>query len=131
MSTAVAAHIVDPITGRTERHDALLRMLFDLLASERTIKEAITRAHILPETAKELTDLIAKAIQEPHVPGNEQPEVDVAKILFSVFLPTRHMRQVVARHMAATKRCPRTKRARAVYELACLVEDVLGGERSH
>jgi len=120
--------IVSPMTNRTERHSALLVMLYDLLASERTIKAAILGGHIQLATAKELGILVAKAIQEPLIPGSEQTEKDVAKILLSVFLSTRLMRQVVAGHFVATKACGRVQRNKQVTELKMLCEDVIGGE---
>jgi hypothetical protein len=127
----VSSVIVNPITGRPERHSALLVMLYDLLASERTIKAAILGGHIQPETAKELTTLVAKAIQEPLVFGPEQSEKDVAKIMLSVFLSTRAMRQVVAGHFVVTKACGRVQRTKQVAELKMLCEDVVGGMRVH
>lgn len=120
--------ILNPLSNRTQRHDALLMMLYDLLASEPTIKAAIMNGHILPETAKELTTLVAKAIQEPLVPGSEQSEKDVAKILLSVFLSTRNMRALVARHFVVAKACGRVQRNKQVQELKMLCEDVVGGE---
>ena len=120
--------IVSPMTNRTERHSALLVMLYDLLASQKTITAAILGHHIKPETAKELTTLVAKAIQEPLLPGSEQTEKDVAKILLSVFLSTRAMRQVVAGHFVVTKACGRLQRTKQVAELKMLCEDVVGGE---
>ena len=123
--------IVSPMTNRTVRHSALLVMLYDLLASERTIKAAILGGHIQPATVKELTTLVAKAIQEPLLPGSEQTEKDVAKILLSVFLSTRAMRQVVAGHFVVTKACGRVQRTKQVAELKMLCEDVIGGEVRH
>ena len=123
--------IVNPITNRTERHSALLVMLYDLLASQKTITAAILGHRIKPETAKELTMLVAKAIQEPLLPGSEQSEKDVAKILLSVFLSTRAMRQVVAGHFVVAKACGRVQRTKQVSELKMLCEDVVGGMRVH
>jgi len=123
--------IVNPITNRTERHSALLVMLYDLLASQKTITAAILGHHIKPETAKELTMLVAKAIQEPLLPGSEQSEKDVAKSLLSVFLSTRAMRQVVAGHFVVAKACGRVQRTKQVAELKMLCEDVVSGEVRH
>ena len=120
--------IVSPMTNRTERHSALLVMLYDLLASQKTISAAILGHRIKPETVQALTTLVAKAIQEPLVFGPEQSEKDVAKILLSVFLSTRAMRQVVAGHFVVTKACGRVQRMKQVAELKMLCEDVVGGE---
>lgn len=120
--------IFNPVTNRTQRHDALLMMLYDLLASEKTIKAAILGGYIKPETAKELTTLVAKAIQEPRMSGAEQGEKDVAKIILSVFLASRQMRQIVARHFVVAKACGRLQRNKQVQELRMLCEDVIGGE---
>ena len=128
--------IVSPMTNRAERHSALLVMLYDLLASQKTISAAILGGHIKPETAKELTSLVAKAIQEPLNPevlgaSMGDSEKDVAKILLSVFLSTRAMRQVVAGHFVVTKACGRLQRNKQVAELKMLCEDVIGGEVRH
>ena len=123
--------IVSPMTNRTERHSALLVMLYDLLASQKTISAAILGHRIKPETVQALTTLVAKAIQEPLVFGPEQSEKDVAKILLSVFLSTRAMRQVVAGHFVVAKACGRVQRNKQVAELKMLCEDVVGGERVH